>query len=76
MTCSIQHAGQCTTPVKCFNCGDEHRSDYNQCPSWLKEVELLKYKCQTFLSFVDERRKVSQKSEPKSYARITSKQIS
>lgn len=39
-------------------------------------MDLLKFKCHNFLSFVDARRKFSQKSESTTYAWVTSKQIS
>lgn len=70
-TCGKSHKGTCNDPLSCVNCGAGHRADYNQCPFRLQEAEFLKFKCQNFLSFVDARRKFSQKSEAKSYAKVT-----
>lgn len=39
MTYGIQNARQCKSPEKFSNCGDENRSDYNQC--FTEEIKFL-----------------------------------
>lgn len=45
---------------------------YNLCPTRFKEMEILKFKCQHFLSFIDARSQFSHKVDPKSYAKVMS----
>lgn len=73
--CSESHEGPCMAinPL-CSNCKGAHEADDKSCPEYVREVELLKYKCQNNLSIAEARRlfRVKQVEGRTTYSSVTS----
>jgi hypothetical protein len=61
--CGLAEHGSepCTRPPHCINCNGDHASIDKKCPKWLNEMEILKVKVASDISFPEARRIVSER---------------
>ncbi|MES9951107.1 MAG: hypothetical protein ABW118_19285 [Candidatus Thiodiazotropha sp.] len=61
---------KCTQQSKCFNCSGNHAANSRDCPSWLKEKEIMRIKYTRNISF-QEARQIIENAGQSSFADIT-----
>ena len=61
-------SGQCDKPAKCVNCSGDHPANSKECPQWEKEKQILKIKCEQYISFPEARKQYEQFNGAKTYA--------
>lgn len=72
INCGKKHNEPCTEPTICINCGGEHKADNSQCPTRVKEINILEFKCRNFLSITEARRRYNINSVSTTYSTVTS----
>ena len=50
------HESSCNKEAHCCNCGGDHPAYSKQCPTWIKEKEIQKVKCNQNISFPEARK--------------------
>ena len=61
-------SGQCQTPAKCVNCSCDHPANSKECPQWEKEKNILKIKCEQYISFPEALKQYEQFYQARTYA--------
>ena len=65
MHCATAHTGQCSSPTLfCINCKRNHPANDKRCPSYLREVQIQKYKSQNHLTIQEARRQFRAQTKP------------
>ncbi|GFT36861.1 hypothetical protein TNCV_174641 [Trichonephila clavipes] len=60
INCGGSHSGQCTNSSNCTNCKGDHPANSPNCPTFIKEKNILESKCTKHLTLGEARQKLKE----------------